>query len=390
MRNALTMPLKTKSASRKRERQGGQILVLAVVGMIAMIGGVALLLEGGNAYAQQRGVQNAADAAANTGAMVLAQKLAGVTKTDADVAAAVSASRIANGLNANSAYYTNVTGNPINAVGAVTTAALAAEVGGGPNNPTSVIPPGAQGIHDGGSRTFGTSFGRVIGINQLGASAEATAVTGRLTGGKFLPVVFPVNIVDCSVSGDLGIGEAAWTLSQPPLSPHPNGQEYIVPLCKTGSGSFMVLDLDGVTNNCADEVTNPPAIQFDTFPTDVASDNGNNCAKPMEAPVNALQGTVVMIPICDGDCVTAGGSNATYHVIKVASFFIDYMSDETSVSNPKCRATTSPTYGTSIIPIRGNGSTSCIAGWFIRYISTGPVGAGPIGNSDSIGIQLIK
>jgi Flp pilus assembly protein TadG len=118
--------------------------------MVAMIGAVALLLEGGNAYAQQRSVQNGADAAANAGAMVLAQKLAGVTKTDADVAAAITASRTANGLDVNSAYYTDVAGKPIDAAGVVTTPALAAEVGGGPNNPGAIIPTGAQGVHDAG------------------------------------------------------------------------------------------------------------------------------------------------------------------------------------------------------------------------------------------------
>lgn len=354
-----------------------------------MIGGVALLIEGGNAYAQQRSVQNGADAAANAGAMVLAQRLAGVTLTDANVASAISASRTANGLDANSAYYTDVAGNPIDAAGNVTTAALAAEVGGGTNNPTAIIPPNAQGVHDGGSRTFGTSFGRVIGINQLASSADAIAVTGRLTGGVFLPVVFPVNIVDCEVNGDLGIGEDQWSLSQPPLLPHPTGQEYIVPLCKTGSGSFMILDLDP-SKTCLQEVTDPPAIQFDTFPTYVNSDNGNDCSNRIDTAVNSLQGQVVMVPICDGECTTSGGSNAQYHVIKVASFFIDYMSSTNDPNNSKCKSTTSPTYGTTIVPIRGNGSDSCIAGWFLRYINTGPVGAGPVGNSDAIGIQLIK
>jgi Flp pilus assembly protein TadG len=378
-----------RATADSRRRQGGQIIVLAVVGMITMIAGVALLLEGGNAYAHQRGVQNGADAAADTGASVLAQKLAGLTITDANVASAIDASRLANGLDTNSAYYTDVAGKPINAAGLVTTADLAAQVGGGSNNPLAIIPPNAQGVHDGGSRTFGTSFGRVIGINQMGASADATAVTGRLTGGKFLPVVFPVNIVDCEVNGDLGIGEDQWALSQPPLYPHPNGQEFIVPLCKTGTGSFMVLDLDP-SETCIEEVTNPPAIQFDAFPTDVNSDVGNDCSNHIDAPINALQGQVMMVPICDGECTTAGGTNAQYHVIKVASFFIDYMSSTNDPNNSMCKATTSPTYGTPIVPIRGNGSDSCLAGWFIRYINTGPVGAGPVGNSDAIGIQLIK
>ena len=47
--------------------------------------------------------------------------------------------------------------------------------------------------------------------------------------------------------------------------------------------------------------------------------------------------------------------------------------------------------GTSLVPIRGNGSTSCLAGWFVRYITSGPVGAGPDRRrSGAIGVQLVK
>ncbi len=118
------------------------------------------------------------------------------------------------------------------------------------------------------------------------------------------------------------------------------------PLCKTGGGSFMILDLDGTPNNCDDEVNNPPAIQFATFPVDVQSDNGNNCAKKMVDEVNAKAGQVVLIPVCDGDCVTGNGSNAVYHVIRVAAFYLDYMSDQNGGNNTACQGN-----GTTLVPI---------------------------------------
>ena len=105
----------------------------------------------------------------------------------------------------------------------------------------------------------------------------------------------------------------------------PDGMEYIVPLCKTGGGSFMILDFDGTPNNCADEVANPPHLQFPSFPVDLNSDNGNNCAKPMADAVNALTGDdkTVMIPICDNnECNTDGGSHATYHISGVVAFTV--------------------------------------------------------------------
>ena len=60
---------------RTRRGQRGQIVPITALAMIALIGGVALILEGGNAYAHQREAQNASDAVANAGATVLAQQL---------------------------------------------------------------------------------------------------------------------------------------------------------------------------------------------------------------------------------------------------------------------------------------------------------------------------
>jgi hypothetical protein len=371
--------------SRRQQRSGarGQIIVIAALAMVTMIGGVALILEGGNAYAHQRETQNAADAVANAGATVLAQKLGGSTRTDTDVINAMLATSNSNFLNSYSGLYTDVSGHWLTNGGATTTTrSAAAAVGGG------TIPPGAQGVQAYGSQNVPTTFGRVIGFPQFTASADAISVTGALTGGVFLPVVFPVNIVDCSKNGDLGTGETNWAISDPDgpdANSYPDGQEYIVPLCKTGGGSFMILDLDGTPNNCDDEVTNPPAIQFPNFPVDVQSDNGNNCAKKMVDAVNAKSGQVVLIPICDGDCVTGHGSNATYHVIRVAAFYLDYMSDQNGGNNTACQGN-----GTTLVPIRGNGSSSCLAGWFVRYITSGPVGSGNIQGAGAIGIQLVK
>ena len=375
-------------------RSRGQALVVFALALVAIVAGVGLVLDGGNAYAQERVTQNGADAAANAGAVVLAQRLGGATKTDADVAAGVDAitSSPEYAFSSHTGYYTNLVGQKLDAAGniAANSGQPPALVGGG------TIPTGAQGVQVDGGRTFGTSFSRVVGISSMGAGATATAVTGRLVGGPLLPIVFPVNVADCENNGSLGPGQDEWPLSADG-TPHPQGQEYIVPLCKTGSGSFQILDLDGTKNNCADEVTNPPAIQFD-LPTWIDTDNGNNCAKQMVDAVNALHGTVVLIPICDGGngapqsvtCGTAGGSNGQYHIIKVAGFFVDYMSDSNNPNNSECKNTTSPSYGTSITPIFGNGSTSCLTGWFVKYITQGPVGAGDVTGSDAIGIQLIR
>lgn len=366
-------------------RERGQILVLFVLGLVMMIAGVALVIDAGVAYAQQRGTQNGSDAAANAGAVVLAQNLGGSPKTDADVASAVTFSSGVN-LITQVAYYTNVLGQPIDATGTVVAPESAALVGNG------TIPPNAQGVHVNGTRTFDTTFARVVGLNQFTAGAEATAVTGKLVGGAFLPVIYPVNITDCEQNGSLGLPKEQWPVSEPgPPGQPPIGTEYIVPLCKTGSGSFQILDLDGTRNNCDEEVVNPPPIQWDTFPVEVATDNGNNCAKRMVDEVNARSGEVVLVPICDNnDCNTKGGSHATYHVTGVVAFYVDYMSDSNNKNNSLCQTHTNPDTGQLLQTIYGNGSSSCIAGWFIHFITTGPVGSGAIENGDAIGVQLIK
>ena len=98
-----------------------------------------------------------------------------------------------------------------------------------------------------------------------------------------------------------------------------------------------------------------------------------------------------MIPICDGDCVTTSGTGGTYHIIRIVAFYLDYISYSNSPTNSACALTTSPTYGTSLVNIvGGNGSSSCMAGWFVRYVTSGPVGSGAINNGEAIGVQLIR
>jgi hypothetical protein len=389
-----------KIALKRRHRTGerGQILAIAAIAMVAMIGGVSLILEAGNAYAHQRVAQNAADSVANAGAAVLAERLGGAVKGDSDVFVAMDAIATANELGTWEGYYTDVPGHMLTTAGAIApNKAAAARVG--PADGDVSIPPGAQGVQVGGSQTFGTTFARVLGINQFTASADATAVAGTLSGGQFLPVVFPVNIVDCTKSGDVGVGDTAWVLSLPDgpdTNPYPDGPEYIIPLCKTPPGSFSILDLDhslgGPKNNCDEEVTHPPAIQFPAFPIDVASDNGNNCAKKMVDEVNALAGKVVLVPICDADCTDGTGTKLVYHIIRVAAFYLDYISDTNKKNdeNSLCQTHVNGVTGQTLTTIRGNGSSSCMAGWFVRYVTNGPVGAGTVDGAASIGIQLIR
>src|SRR5512143_4113605 len=52
----------TMPSSRRTER--GQVLVIVVFGLVALIGAAGLAIDGGNAYSDRRHAQNAADTAA--------------------------------------------------------------------------------------------------------------------------------------------------------------------------------------------------------------------------------------------------------------------------------------------------------------------------------------
>ena len=57
----------------------GQVLVIVAVGMVAFIAMVGLVIDGGNAWGQQRETQNGADSAAKAGTTVIQQMLTGAT-----------------------------------------------------------------------------------------------------------------------------------------------------------------------------------------------------------------------------------------------------------------------------------------------------------------------
>jgi hypothetical protein len=79
----------------------------------------------------------------------------------------------------------------------------------------------------------------------------------------------------------------------------------------------------------------------------------------------------------------------SYHITGVVAFYVDYMSYSNKGNNSACNSFVNAD-GQTVIAIGGNGSSSCIAGWFVQFITTGPVGSGTIQNGDTIRIQLIK
>lgn len=85
-----------RSGSISRDRQGGQAIVLFALSLVGLLAMSGLVLDGGGAYAQRRGGQDAADLAAVAGASAYANSFAGGgTQTQAGTSAQTIAWQIA-------------------------------------------------------------------------------------------------------------------------------------------------------------------------------------------------------------------------------------------------------------------------------------------------------
>jgi len=212
----------TRSAS-------GQTLVLFALALVAMLSMVALVIDAGNAYAQQRRTQNGIDATAEAGAVELARRLIGLPGNDAQwdqrVLDAVNNTAAANAITAvTPAQYTDVDGLTLGPVG------------------TGTIPPGTQGVLAGGSRVFSTFVAGLIGFGTFTASADAIAVTGYAESsgvGGVIPLTFPIIVTQCETGSGSNrlyhpFGNEEW----------PHGPENLVaiPLCSNGPGNVGWID----------------------------------------------------------------------------------------------------------------------------------------------------
>ena len=250
--------------------------------MFAFVALVALVVDGGNLWAQQRIVQNGADASSEAGAIVLAERLAGSTLTgyaswDAKVRSRIDAVAAANGLTAPKAYYTDICGIPLKPDG---TAALlggkevladAAEVGDGvlpagtttptPDCPASQVGPVA-GVLVLGHKPVKTYFAGVAGLPTVDVGNRATAVAGFLQGCgasednacTILPITIPVNISMCDGQNKVITSGGPWL----------RGQIYRFPICGNSEGNVGYLDWEAPRGGAGDVVCsilypdNPP------------------------------------------------------------------------------------------------------------------------------------
>ncbi len=429
---------------RHKKNAAGQALVLMVGAMFAVVAMLGLIIDGGNAWANQRIVQGGNDASAEAGAVVLAQRLAGATapagagtvddRWDAAVLSAIDASATANGITVTSAYYTDVCGIPLKSDG---TAALnadntydladAAPVGSGlptvitttPDCPNRVVGPVA-GVLVLGNDNIRTYFATLFGIHTFSVNTQATAATGYLQQGcaasqgddcALLPIVFPVNIVSCDKSNNVVDSGIPWVADGVTV--------YKVPLCSNSPGNVGWIDWTG--GNSKQQVLqsiitpNNPAIPLPSWQNVATPGNPNMSA--IQDAINAYDGQIVMIPEFDFTCdpgshgipdssnvsnptanygcldattndLGGNGTNQWYRIPSFAHFQL------CSPSDPACVAAAgpgNPVQGAYIngnnkaVCNTGNGATSCLMGKFVSIVSTGTIGAGIGGGTGGVG-----
>jgi hypothetical protein len=360
--------------------------------MVAMLSMAALIIDGGNAWAQQRITQNGADAATLAGATVLVKNLGGSTQTDAEVCAAIAASAATNGLTLQSQSYVDWNRAPISPVCQ----------GGG-------IPSNAAGVTATGTRSIRTYLAGIAGVNTLGTTGSAMALAGALQGicaadegCGTIPLTFDQNIENCAdPSSFIQIGSARWPLIDIATARADQGvgnYEAILPLCKNGPGGYGWLDLSnlGCGGTLANQITTPcnHAIDIPTW-LQTSPGNPNNVEDALN---NAWAGKVILIPLFDGtcrsvpnsgllaDCTNPGnGNNLYYHIPLFGAFLLDRAYIQGN-NHPECNSAPGGP------PVGGAGDTGCLKGWFVRWVTQGPVGAfDPTQDKASaLGVQLVK
>ena len=405
-----------------RRSAEGQVIVIVALAMVVIVMMVGVVIDLGALYSQQRIAQNGADAASTAGTLVIAQNLASATdiKNDKDVFLAVNDMAAKNGLAGVTAVYTDDIGQPLSPPANVT-------------NTVQPIPAGARGVRAGGSRVQEASFSRLMGFNLFTASAEATVVAGKSSGEcvldedgcTLLPVTFPIELYECDGHGVLIPGTGTW-IGAPPPGADPTdpywplvGQESlpsaadpdgdpsklaILSLCKnasTGSGAFGWLDLDPGIPNLGQEITGPLTQSVD-IPDWFQTQPGN--PNSVETELNQYLHTIVLIPLNNGACrVDPGvattcpdgmagkdpvGNNTWYYVHTLGNFYIQ----EVNVQGSNVDRCASPP-GHPVVPITtGGGFLGCLKGWFVNYISSGPIVPDEeiVRGQTSITIQLIR
>ena len=372
---------------RSAESERGQVLVIVGVGLLVMITAVGLVVDGGFAWGQERDTQNAADAASEAGALLLAQNLpyqyADPPQTppngNAEVRAAILSTAAEYGVTVEEAWYTDWDGNQVGGAPLIGDGQLAS----GP------APSDAEAVEVVGSKTFDTFVAQVVGISQWSARADARARAGyvqEIGPGGVLPVTIPVNVTTCTNTNQPDSTGVEWDVDA----------LQIFPLCSSGPGNVGWLDWDpsaGGTSDLSEAITNPnnPEMSIPGW-FEIAQTGSPSSPSQIESALEAYVAgdQEVVIPLFDATCSTqppsveanacttgpGTGQNQYYHLAGWVALDMEWI--DLNGGPSVCGS--------------GNGSTGCFAGYFRQVTYSGTIRRGGANESSFAltGIQLVE
>lgn len=429
----------------RRRDESGQAIVVMIGAILLSVALVATIVDGGNVFAQQRVTQNGVDAAAEAGAVLLAERLAGADAPsggwDVNIGGRIQQVAEANNITVQAAYYTDICGIPLRSDGTgaidedtrIEDLATALQVGNGshilpggtstaPDCPNRLVGP-VSGVMVVGEKDVAAYVAGAIGINSFLVRTRATAVAGYMQSycdaseGRYcalLPVAFPVSINRCDGTNkpiDTGV---PWVF----------GRVYKIPLCNSSPGSVGWIDWDPPAGGASDVVcsiitADNPAIDLPSwqYVTQTGNQNGGGgqCSLTLEEAIREHEGKTVLAPQFDLTCnpgqngepdsnqpavVTqpnygcpAGdlGGSGTNQWYRMPSFAFLELCEPLMTGCDGLHAAYLAGNNSAICDT-GNGATSCLVARFVHKMATGTVGAG-VGSgtgNKAVGVQLIK
>lgn len=335
-----------------RTRSSGQMIVLFALSLVVLILLVGLVVDGGFAFAQRRGTQNAADFAATAGTRVVAQARVGdaANGTDTNVRAAIAAVLASNHAQpsafdaATGPRYVDRSGNRLTFVG---DPALA-----------GAIPATAQGVVVGAKTSWKPFFLGIIGVSNWTASADAVAISPSTNGGGGV-VPFGVSVSSVKGPGALSVcppGQTAEACGTSHLTPGglniPGGFGWLKFGCYNrtdangdhyGLGQVLPAASGGCANNkpfLDNEWGTPPAppntygcctsVSASTaagYGNDIGSLPGNKASVNDGTPgVNYVETNDLWVWVPIWDFANGNGSNGYYHIVGYSAFEIVHIS----------------------------------------------------------------
>lgn len=288
---------------RPDENERGAVAVFVALLMVALLGVAAVSIDVGALWAERRQLQNGADA----GALAIAQDCA----------------RGACGDPTGTANQFAVANNPATATAATPTASV-------------TLAPGSVTVSN--ATVQDHWFAPVLGIDESGISASATARWGVPTSGT---AVLPLTFSWCEWKAQTGGGSPTGTVERTIIFTKDSGTGCTGPSGNAVPGGFGWLPTD--TGTC-----NTTSALAQILSSDTGASIPTGCSS---ADFQKMVGSKVLLPIFDH--ATGTGNNATYRVYGYAAFKITgYRFPSVSYNATQCE---SP-------------SRNCVRGYFVEFV----------------------